>query len=120
MPANRPRHAQKLPLIYIIVGMAIFGCAAGFGIKLLNVKLRIVQDGQRLKRIDKELASLTKKNEGLATQREQLTSQPALAKAIKGGFVKVVPIDEKFVIQVGAPKHRVAAVDFQPAKGGAR
>lgn len=120
MPANRPRHAQKFPFIYIVAVIALFACAAGFGIKLLNVKLQTVQDGQRLTRVFKELNDVNIKNEALRTKRDQLTSLQALTQAIKTEFVKVVPIDEKYVIHVGASKHRVAVADSHPARGGAR
>jgi hypothetical protein len=120
MPANRHRYEQKFPLVYIVIGVVMAVCLAGFAVKGLLVQHQNVQSAQRIKRLNKELQEIEIKNEAFRTRRDQLISPPALAKAIKEGFVKVVPIEEKFVIQVGAPKHRVATANPQPARGGAR
>ncbi len=95
MPANQRRYAQAIPLAYICIVLAILVCLGTFGVKILLLKQQVKQGGERLGRLRIELAKLNTGNESLRTRKEQLTSLPALKKAIAAGVIKLVPIDDK-------------------------
>jgi cell division protein FtsL len=101
--SNKRRHAQAFPLAATLIGVAIAVCIAVFAIKALTVKYQLIQGGEKLKRLERELASAAVKNEALQTQKDLLTSPPNLAKALEKGGINLVKIDEKYVVNVGRP-----------------
>ena len=108
MPANQRRYAQAVPLAYICIGLAILIYVGTFGIKILMLKQQTKQGGERLGRLRKELSVVNTSNESLRTRKEQLTSLPALKKAIADGVIKLKPIEESFVVNVPAARRTVA------------
>jgi hypothetical protein len=103
--SNKRRHAQAFPLAATLIGVAIAVCLSVFAIKALTVKYQVIQGGNKLKQLERELSAVAVKNEGLQTQKDRLTSAPALVKAMEKGVIKLVKIEEKHVINVGrAPK----------------
>ena len=108
MPANQRRYAQAVPLAYICIGLAILIYVGTFGIKILMLKQQVKQGGERLGRLRKELSTVNTSNEALRTKKEQLTSLPALKKAIADGVIKLKPIEESFVVNVPAARRTVA------------
>jgi hypothetical protein len=108
MPANQRRYAQAVPIVYICIVVAILICAGTFGVKILFLKQQLKQGGERLGRLRKELNVVNTSNEALRTKKEQLTSLPALKKAIADGVIKLKPIDEAFVVNVPASPRTVA------------
>jgi hypothetical protein len=108
MPANQRRYAQAVPLVYICIGLAILICAGTLGIKILMLKQEIKQGGERLGKLRKELSAVNTSNESLRTRKEQLTSAPALKKAIADGVIKLRPIEDSFVVNVPAVRRTVA------------
>lgn len=108
MPANQRRYAQAVPLVYICIGVAVLICAGTFGIKVLMLKQQLKQGGERLSCIRKELVEVTTINEALLTRKNQLTSLPALKKAIADGVIKLKPIEESFVVNVPPGRRTVA------------
>ena len=119
MSANRPRHAQAFPVLYTFIGIAVAVCFVGLGIKALIVQQELKQGGERLKRLKKDLAELTIKNEGLLAKKDVLTSPPKLEALIRNGTLKLKPIDDKFVVRIGPVRRGVAVADAQPAGEGA-
>jgi len=101
--SNKRRHAQAFPLAATLIGVAIAVCIAVFAIKALTVKYQLIQGGEKLKRLERELASAVVKNEALQTQKDLLTSPPNLAKAVEKGATNLMKIDEKYVVNVGRP-----------------
>lgn len=120
MPGNRHRYSQDFPVAYTIACVVVAACVIGFFVRMLFVKHQITQSGERLKRLDRQLADIKIKNEALQTRKDQLTSPPALQKAIKDGFIKLVKIEDRFVLHVGAQRSGVAATTPQAAPEGAR
>ena len=108
MPANQRRYAQAVPLAYICIGLAILIYVGTFGIKILMLKQQTKHGGERLGRLRKELSVVNTSNESLRTRKEQLTSLPALKKAIADGVIKLKPIEESFVVNVPAARRTVA------------
>lgn len=111
MPENSRRYAQAVPLIAILMVVIVVVSVAAFFIKTLMVKHQVVVGGDRIKRLETELAELNNKNEALQTKKDQLTSVPALQKVVSKGFVSLVKIDEKFVVNVNQPRPAVAIVE---------
>jgi hypothetical protein len=101
--SNKRRHAQAFPLAATLIGVAIAVCIAVFAIKALTVKYQLIQGGEKLKRLEREFASVTVKNESLQTQKDRLISPPNLIKALQTGFITLAKIDEKYVVNVGRP-----------------
>ena len=99
--SNKRRHAQAVPLAAILIGVAVAVCVAVFAIKALTVKYQLIQGGDKLKQLERELASVNVKNESLQTQKDLLISPPSLAKALEKGVIKLVKIDDKYVVPVG-------------------
>jgi uncharacterized protein YoxC len=119
MPANHRRYAQAIPLAYICIALAILICAGTFGIKILMLKQQIKQGSERLGKLRKETTAVKSSNESLRTKKEQLTSLPALKKAIADGVIKLKPIEESFVVNVPAGRHAVAvSVPLADTEGG--
>jgi hypothetical protein len=117
--SNKRRHAQAFPLAATLIGVAIAVCIAVFAIKALTVKYQLIQGGEKLKRLERELASVLVKNEALQTQKDTLTSPPSLAKALEKGVINLTKIDEKYVVNVGrAPRAQV--VKLASAREGGR
>ena len=114
MSDNKRRYAQAVPLAYICIVIAILVCAGTFGIKILMLKQQLKQGGERLGRLRKELNAVTTSNEALRTKKNQLTSLPALKKAIADGIIKLKPIEESFVVNVPAARHSVAVTAPPP------
>lgn len=108
MPANQRRYAQAVPITYICIAVAVLICAATFGIKVLMLKQQLKQGSERLAELRKKINATNTSNVALRTKREQLTSLPALKKAITDGVIKLKPIEESFVVNV--PVSRVAAI----------
>lgn len=108
MPHNQRRYAQAVPLAYICIVVAILICAGTFGIKILLLKQQLKQGGERLGKLRKELNAVNTSNEALRTKKDQLTSLPALKKAIADGVIKLKPIEEAFVVNVPAAPRTVA------------
>lgn len=111
MPENSRRYAQAVPLIAILMVVIVVVSVAAFFIKTLMVKHQVVVGGDRIKRLETELAELNNKNEALQTKKDQLTSVPALQKVVSKGFVSLVKIDEKFVVNVNQPRPVVAIAE---------
>ena len=111
MPENSRRYAQAVPLIAILMVVIVVVSVAAFFIKTLMVKHQVVVGGDRIKRLETELAELNNKNEALQTKKDQLTSVPALQKVVSKGFVSLVNIDEKFVVNVNQPRPVVAIAE---------
>lgn len=111
MPQNSRRYAQAVPLIAILIVVIVVVSVAAFFIKTLMVKHQVVAGGDRIKRLEVELAELSNKNEALQTKKDQLTSVPALQKAVNKGFVNLMKIDEKFVVNVSHPRPAVAIAE---------
>lgn len=111
MPGNSRRYSQAVPVIAILIAIIVVVSAVAFFVKTLTVKHQVVVGGDRIKRLEIELAELSNKNEALQTKKDQLTSVPALQKAVNKGFVSIVKIDEKFVVNVNQPRPAVAIVE---------
>ena len=111
MPENSRRYAQAVPVVAILMVVVVIVSIAVFFIKTLIVKHQVIAGGDRIKRLEKELAELSNKNEALQTKKDQLTSVPALQKAVSKGFVNLVKIDEKFVVNVSRPRPSVAVAE---------
>ena len=99
--SNKRRHAQAFPLAATLIGVAIAVCLSVFAIKALTVKYQVIQGGNKLKQLERELSAVAVKNEVLQTQKDRLVSTPALAKALEKGVIKLTKIEEKDVIYVG-------------------
>lgn len=117
--SNKRRHAQAFPLAATLIGVAIAVCIAVFAIKALTVKYQLIQGGEKLKRLEREYASVVVKNEALQTQKDLLISPPNLAKALEKGVIGLVKIDEKYVVNVGRPP-RPQVIKLAAAPGGER
>ncbi len=111
MPGNSRRYAQAVPVIAILMFVIVVVSLAAFFIKSLMVRHQVVVGGDRIKRLETELAELSNKNEALQTKKDQLTSVPALQKAVSKGFVSLVKVDEKFVVNVSHPRPAVAIAE---------
>ena len=120
MPANHRPYARAIPLIYIVAAIAVLGCVGRLGIQTLMVKQQLKQGGERLNSQRKKLADLNTNNESLRTTKKLLTSIPALQKAIRAGVIKLQPIDKRFVLNVPANRHVVAAANMMPDGEGGR
>ncbi len=119
MPANQRRYAQAVPFAYIFIVIAVLGCAATFGIKILMLQQQLKQGSERLGKLRKEIITANTSNEALRTKKEQLTSLPALKKAIADGVIKLKPIEESSVVNVPAARRAVAsATVMADAEGG--
>jgi cell division protein FtsB len=120
MPANHRPYARAIPLIYIFAALAVLGCVGRLGIQTLMVQQQLKQGGERLNALRKKLADLNTNNDSLQTTKDLLTSIPALEKAIRAGVIKLQPIDKRFVINVPATRHVVAAATVMPDPEGGR
>jgi hypothetical protein len=121
MPANQRRYAQAIPVVYISIGIAVLICLGTFGIKTLLLKQQLKQGGERLSRLRKEISELNTSNQSLLTEKNRLTSVPALTKAIADGFfIKLKPIDPRVVVNVRAGHHTVATTVGLPDSEGGR
>jgi len=120
MPANQRRYAQAIPAVYIFIGIAVLFCLGTLGIKTLMLKQQIKQDGERLGLLRKELREFTTSNESLRTEKNKLTSIPALKEAIRKGVIKLKPIESRFVLNVPADRRSVAAHAARTGSEGGR
>ena len=98
---NKRRHAKSFPLAATIIIVAVAVCTVTFLVKALMVKYQVVEGGNKLKRLERELSELTVKSEALQTRKDMLTSPPRLKTAIDTGVLNLNAIDEKFVVNVG-------------------
>jgi cell division protein FtsL len=101
---NKRRHAQAFPLTATLIGVAIAVCLAVFAIKALTVKYQVIQGGEKLKRLERELEEYTVKNEALQTQKHKMIAPQELAKFQANGALKLVKIEEKNLVHVGQPQ----------------
>ena len=120
MSANRHRHAQKFPVVYTCIGIAAFLCVVSFSVKGLLISQQLKQGGERLNRIKRQIQEVKTASAGLMTKKIQLTSIPAITKAIKDGVIKLVPIEDRFIVRVGAGTRQVAAADSKISAERAR
>jgi hypothetical protein len=107
-------------VVYICIGIAVLICLGTFAIKTLLLKQQLKQGGERLNRLRRELAELNTSNEALRTTKNQLTSIPALKKAIAGGIIDLKPIEPRFVLNVPADRRTVANTVALPGFEGGR
>lgn len=108
MPENKRNYSQTVPIAYICIAVAILVCAGTFGVKILLLQQQLKQGGERLGRLRKDFAEVNTSNEALRTKKNQLTSLPALKKAIADGVIKLKPIEDSFVVNVPAAPRTVA------------
>lgn len=120
MPANKRRYAQAVPVAYIAIVITVLVCLATFGIKILFLQQQLKQGGERLSKLRREINILNTRNEDLKTKKEQLTSLPALKKAIADGVIKLKPIEESSVVYVNSAGRSVAANNRQTVSGEER
>jgi hypothetical protein len=106
--SNQRKHAPVFPLAATIIGIGIAVCVVSFFVKALLVRHQVVQDGERIKRLERQVAEVTAKNESLLAKKNELISVPALRLAMDRGFLKLQAIDERFVINVAQPRPAVA------------
>ena len=117
MPANRHRYAQAFPLAAIVIGTGLLACIVIFAIKSLMVKQQVMQGGECIKHLEKELTEFNIKNAAFETTKKQLTSVPALRKALDKKIIHLIPIEDRFVVNVGQPRPTVATlVETQPVE----
>lgn len=108
---NKRKSARSFPLAATIILIVVAAFGVTFAIKVLMVKYAVVQGGNELKKLERELNDLTVKNEALLSRKDQLTSPPRLQAALDKGLINLIKIDEKSVIRVGRPvRQDVAAV----------
>ena len=98
---NKRRHAQAFPLTATLIGLAVAACLTVFAVKALTVKYQVIQGGDKMKRLENELFQLTVQNEDFQTQKDLLTSPPALQKAMDSGLISLQKIDGKYVVSIG-------------------
>ena len=111
---NKRRHAQAFPLTATLIGVAIAVCLAVFAIKALTVKYQVIQGGEKLKRLERELEEYTVKNEALQTEKHKMIAPQVLAKFQANGTLKLMKIEEKSLIHVGQPRPQAVPPVAQP------
>ena len=111
---NKRRHAQAFPLTATLIGVAIAVCLAVFAIKALTVKYQVIQGGEKLKRLERELDEYSVKNEALQTDKHKLIAPQELVKHQANGSLKLQKIEEKSLIHVGQPRPQPVAPGPQP------
>jgi len=79
------------------------------------VQQQLKQGGERLKNLRARIDEMANSNDYLKTQKKKLTAAPALEKAIKDGFIKLVPIEQRFVLSIPANRRVVASAAVMPA-----
>jgi hypothetical protein len=107
--ANQHKHTPVFPLAATLIGLGMAICVVSFFVKALLVRHQVMQDGERIKRLERSLAEVTAKNEAFLAKKNELISVPALKNAIASGFLKLQPIDERYVRNVAQPRPAVAA-----------
>lgn len=107
--ANQHKHAPVFPLAATLIGTVVAIFIVSFFVKALLVHHQVVQDGERIKRLERAVVEVQAKNEALLAKKNELTSVPALRQALASGFLKLQPVDERFVINVAQPRPAVAA-----------
>ena len=106
--SNQRKNAPAFPLVATLIGIAMAICFVSFVVKALLVHHQVVQDGERIKRLERSLQEVNAKNEAFLSKKNDLISVPALRGAMASGFLKLAPIDERFVINVAQPRTAVA------------
>lgn len=114
--ANQHKHAPVFPLAFTIIGVAVAVCIVSFLVKALLVRHQVIQDGDRIKRLERALAEITAKNESLLARKNEIVSVPALKAAMDRGFLKLQPIDNQFVRNVTTPRPAVAVTTSGEAR----
>jgi hypothetical protein len=114
--ANQHKHAPVFPLAFTIIGVAVAVCIVSFLVKALLVRHQVMQDGERIKRLERTLGEITAKNESLLARKNELTSVPALEAALKNGFLKLQPVHNQFVRNVSVPRPAVAVTTSGEAR----
>jgi hypothetical protein len=112
---NQRKHAPVFPLAATIIWIAVAACVVTFFVKALLVRHQVMQDGERIKRLERQLAEINAKNESLQSKKYDLISVPALRKAMASGFLKLLPIDESTVRSVVPPRPAVVAASGEEA-----
>jgi len=105
---NARKHAPVFPLAATLIGIAMAVCVVSFFVKALLVRHQVIQDGERIKRLERQLAEYNAKNESLQARKNELTSVGALQHALTNDFLKLRKIDERFVVNVTQPRPTVA------------
>ncbi len=83
-------------------------CVVSFFVKALLVRHQVIQDGDRIKRLERDVTEFTAKNESLLAKKNELISVAALQKAMNNDFLRLRKIDERFVVNVTLPRPAVA------------
>jgi len=106
--SNQRKHAPVFPLAATLIGIAMAVCVVSFFVKALLVRHQVIQDGERIKRLEHAVTEMNAKNESLLARKNELTSVDSLKNALRNDFLKLRKIDERFVVNVTQPPPAVA------------
>src|ERR1700704_6125375 len=84
--------------------IAITASLAMTGLIYVYLTLQLHDLGDRKKALENELTSLRAQNDVASVQIAALTSRSAMQRRLKEGYLKMIPISERNIVRLNAPR----------------
>ena len=84
------------------------------GLAYVYLTLQLYHLGERRKAVENDLASLRTKNVDAAGQIARLTSRTALQRALKEGYLKMIPVSDSKIVRLTIPARSTDEEAIQP------
>lgn len=113
MSTNRKKHTNVVQVGALArwLVMAIF--LAATGLSYVYLKNQLHATGGEVKRLERDLAELTTRNEVARAQIASLSSRTVLQRRLNEGFIKMIPITDDRIVRVSGASYRVASDQIQ-------
>jgi hypothetical protein len=108
MQRTRRQHMNTIDAASLARWIVITAFVAVTGLIYVYLTVQLNRLGDRKKALELELGSLRVQSTDMSSQIANLTSRPALERRLKEGYLKLVPITERYVVR------------FSPIRGDAR
>lgn len=114
MPSNRRRHANAVPIALFATWGLIALFTLGGGLSYVWCKNQLYTTGTEIKSLERELAELKNKNEVSLSKVAQLSSTAKLQERFDSGFIKMVPITNDKIANIGPVVPKTIVSDLRP------
>jgi cell division protein FtsB len=84
------------------------------GLIYVYLSVQLNRLGDQKKKLENELASLRVQSTDMSSQVANLTSRPALERRLKEGYLKLIPIQERYLVRFTPLPDRAGENEIQP------
>lgn len=114
MYRTRRQHMNTIDAASLARWIVITAFVAVAGLIYVYLTVQLNHLGDRKKALENELASMRVQSTDMSSQIANLTSRPALERRLKEGYLKLVPITERYVVRFSPLRNDARENEIQP------